>query len=116
MRISDWSSDVCSSDLSRVLGQSARRRNSCRDDHRVPNPEPLYLLSRTSAQREDPGPIRCRGGGDPRIGVGTSQADPSVTMYRTSVLLDGMLSDIVERTRNGRPRRAAGARLHAPPP
>src|SRR3546814_8569176 len=36
-------------------------------------------------------------------------------MYRTSVLRGGVLSDIVERTRNGRPRRAAGFRLHVHP-
>src|SRR3546814_14627061 len=46
----------------------------------------------------------------------TSQAGPSATMYRTSVLRDDVLSDIVERTqeRAAEPRRTP--RHHAPPP
>src|SRR3546814_1235318 len=37
MRISDWSSDVCSSDLGR-LPRSARRRSPSRPDRREPTP------------------------------------------------------------------------------
>src|SRR3546814_14701994 len=56
MRISDWSSDVCSSDLERLLRRPGRRQAHDRargrrlaDPHRLPDgpcrrPEPLALL------------------------------------------------------------------------
>src|SRR3546814_9501810 len=39
MRISDWSSDVCSSDLNPAIGRGARRKDPCGDHHHRHRPD-----------------------------------------------------------------------------